>query len=43
VLVISEQEVKPYNIRTAVISPGAMRTELVDSITELDVKEGGQA
>jgi len=43
VLVIPEplrQEVKPYNIRTTVIFAGAMRTELVDSITELDVKEG---
>jgi NADP-dependent 3-hydroxy acid dehydrogenase YdfG len=32
-------EVKPYNIRTTVISPGALDTELVDSITELDVRE----
>lgn len=31
------QEVKPYNIRTTVISPGAVATELVDSITEQDV------
>jgi NADP-dependent 3-hydroxy acid dehydrogenase YdfG len=34
------QEVKPYNIRTTVISPGAMKTELADSITEPDVAEG---
>ena len=27
------QEVKPYNIRTTVISPGAVATELPDSIT----------
>lgn len=43
VRVISEglrQEVKPYNIRTTVISPGAMKTELADSITEPDVAEG---
>jgi NADP-dependent 3-hydroxy acid dehydrogenase YdfG len=32
-------EVKPYNIRTTVISPGAVATELVDSITEPDVRE----
>ena len=40
VRVISEglrQEVKPYNIRTTVISPGAVDTELPDSITEPDV------
>ncbi len=42
VLVISEglrQEVKPYNIRTTVISPGAVATELPKSITEPDVAE----
>jgi NADP-dependent 3-hydroxy acid dehydrogenase YdfG len=42
VLVISEglrQEVKPYNIRTTVISPGALATELPNSITEPDVAE----
>ncbi len=33
------QEVKPYNIRTTVISPGAVDTELPDSITEPDVAE----
>ena len=40
VRVISEglrQEVKPYNIRSTVISPGAVATELIDSITEPDV------
>jgi NADP-dependent 3-hydroxy acid dehydrogenase YdfG len=31
--------VKPYNIRTTVISPGAVATELPDSITEPDVAE----
>jgi NADP-dependent 3-hydroxy acid dehydrogenase YdfG len=31
------QEVKPYNIRTTVISPGAVDTELPDSITDPDV------
>ena len=34
------QEVKAYNIRTSVISPGAVATELPDSITEPDVSEG---
>ncbi len=33
------QEVKPYNIRTTVISPGAVATELPDSITEQDIAE----
>jgi NADP-dependent 3-hydroxy acid dehydrogenase YdfG len=40
VRVISEglrQEVKPYNIRTTVISPGAVDTELPNSITEPDI------
>jgi NADP-dependent 3-hydroxy acid dehydrogenase YdfG len=43
VRVISEglrQEVKPYNIRTTIISPGAVATELPDSVTEADVAEG---
>jgi NADP-dependent 3-hydroxy acid dehydrogenase YdfG len=42
VRVISEglrQEVKPYNIRTTIISPGAVATELPDSISEPDVAE----
>lgn len=34
------QEVKPYNIRTTVISPGAVATELPQSITEADVAQG---
>ena len=33
------QEVKAYNIRTTVISPGAVATELPNSITEPDVAE----
>ncbi len=39
VLALSEglrQEVKPYNIRTTVISPGAVATELPDSVTDPD-------
>jgi NADP-dependent 3-hydroxy acid dehydrogenase YdfG len=42
VLALSEglrQEVKPYNIRTTVISPGAVATELVNSVTEPDIAE----
>jgi NADP-dependent 3-hydroxy acid dehydrogenase YdfG len=42
VRIISEglrQEVKPYNIRTTIISPGAVATELPDSITEPDVAQ----
>jgi NADP-dependent 3-hydroxy acid dehydrogenase YdfG len=42
VRVISEglrQEVKPFDIRTTVISPGAVDTELTDSITETDVAD----
>ena len=43
VRVISEglrQEVKPYNIRSTIISPGAVATELPDSISEPDISEG---
>jgi len=36
------QEVKPYNIRTTVISPGAVATELPDSITERDIAENAR-
>ena len=36
------QEVKPYNICTTVISPGAVATELPQSITEADVAQGGE-
>ncbi|WGS18727.1 MULTISPECIES: SDR family oxidoreductase [unclassified Bradyrhizobium] len=32
------QEVKPYNIRTTVISPGAVATELPNSITDPDAR-----
>ena len=42
VRVISEglrQEVKPYNIRTTIISPGAVATELPDTITDPAVAE----
>jgi NADP-dependent 3-hydroxy acid dehydrogenase YdfG len=42
VLALSEGlrlEVKPYNIRTTVISPGAVATELPTSVTEPDIAE----
>ena len=42
VRVISEglrQEVKPYNIRSTILSPGALDTELPASLTELDIAE----
>jgi NADP-dependent 3-hydroxy acid dehydrogenase YdfG len=32
-------EVKPYNIRTTIISPGAVATELPNSVTEADVAD----
>lgn len=43
VRVISEglrEEVKPYNLRTTIISPGAVDTELPNTISEPDVAEG---
>lgn len=42
VRVISEglhQEVKPYNIRSTLISPGAVATELPESAPEPDIRE----
>ncbi len=33
------QEVKPWNIRTTIISPGAVATELPESVTEPDIRE----
>ena len=45
VRVISEglrQEVKPYNIRTTVISPGAVESELPASLTEADFAQAVQ-
>jgi NADP-dependent 3-hydroxy acid dehydrogenase YdfG len=34
------QEVKPWNIRTTIVSPGAVTTELIDTITDQDVAAG---
>lgn len=36
------QEVKPYNIRTTIISPGAIQTELPDTVTDQDIKANMQ-
>src|ERR1700712_2614689 len=33
------QEVKPYNIRSTIISPGMVATELLESITEPDIAD----
>ena len=33
------QEVKAYNIRTTIVSPGAVATELPDSATETDIRD----
>lgn len=36
------QEMAPYNIRTTIISPGAVKTELLDHISEKDVQQANQ-
>lgn len=36
------QEMAPYNIRTTIISPGAVKTELLDHISENDVQQANQ-
>jgi len=33
------QEVKPYNIRTTIISPGSVATELLNQISDLELQE----
>jgi NADP-dependent 3-hydroxy acid dehydrogenase YdfG len=35
-------EVKPYNIRTSIICPGAVKTELLEHITEADIQQANQ-
>jgi NADP-dependent 3-hydroxy acid dehydrogenase YdfG len=37
------QEVKPHNIRTTIISPGAVASELAESVTEADLRERTRA
>ncbi|MCI3207663.1 MULTISPECIES: SDR family oxidoreductase [Pandoraea] len=34
------QETKPWNLRTTVVSPGAVDSELKDSVTESDIRQG---
>ena len=36
------QELKPYNIRTTMVAPGAVATELLDHISERDVQAANQ-
>lgn len=36
------QEMAPYNIRTTILSPGAVKTELLDHISEKDVQQANQ-
>ena len=36
------QEVTPYNIRTTIVSPGAVKTELLDHISETDVQQANR-
>lgn len=36
------QELKPYNIRTTIISPGAVKTELLEHISEADIQQANQ-
>src|SRR6476646_3519735 len=35
-------EVKPYNIRTTIVCPGAVKTELLEHITNADVKKANE-
>jgi len=35
-------EVKPYNIRTTIVCPGAVKTELLEHITEADVRQANE-
>jgi NADP-dependent 3-hydroxy acid dehydrogenase YdfG len=35
-------EVKPYNIRTTIVCPGAVRTELLEHITDEDVRRANE-
>jgi NADP-dependent 3-hydroxy acid dehydrogenase YdfG len=35
-------EVKPYNIRTTIVCPGAVKTELLEHISETDVQQANQ-
>ncbi|ERP88067.1 oxidoreductase [Marinobacter sp. ES-1] len=36
------QEVKPHNIRTTIVSPGAVKTELLDHISDQDIQSANR-
>ena len=36
------QEMKPYNVRTTIVSPGAVKTELLEHISESDIQKANQ-
>jgi NADP-dependent 3-hydroxy acid dehydrogenase YdfG len=35
-------EVKPYNIRTTIVCPGAVKTELLEHISEADIQQANK-
>jgi len=35
-------EIKPYNIRTTIVCPGAVKTELLEHISEADIQQANQ-
>ena len=35
-------EVKPYGIRTTIVCPGAVKTELLEHITEADIQQANK-
>jgi len=35
-------EIKPYNIRTTIVCPGAVKTELLDHISESDIRQANE-
>ena len=35
-------ELKPYNIRTTIVCPGAVKTELLEHITDVDVRQANE-
>jgi NADP-dependent 3-hydroxy acid dehydrogenase YdfG len=35
-------EVKPYNIRTTIVCPGAVKTELLEQITDVNVRQANE-
>lgn len=35
-------ELKPYNIRTTIVCPGAVKTELLEQISEADIQKANK-